>query len=96
MWSSPSGLEGQNKAMVQLQAGEEADGDQGGQSQERKMPRLDGPFFNLFIKHLLSTYCVPGPVLGAQPWASRCSWADGGDRVMPTGEMKVPWSPGGF
>lgn len=50
--------------MTQLQEGEEADGDKGGQSQERKMPHLSGPFFNLFIKYLLSTYCVPGPALG--------------------------------
>ena len=93
LWCSPLGLEGQRKAVVQLQAGEEADGDCGSQSQERRMPHLAGVFKNLFIKHLLSSYYVPGPALETQPWASRCSQADGGDRLIPTGEVRVPWSP---
>lgn len=39
-------------------------GIESGLSCEKAVPCLAGPFFNLFSKHLLSTYCVPDLLLG--------------------------------
>lgn len=98
VWCSPSRLEGRSKATIQTQEGEEEDGDQGGQSQEReRVPHLAEHFSNLFRKHLLSTYCVLGPVLETQPWASRCPQDDDRERLISGAEIRVPWEPrGGF
>lgn len=72
-------------------------GIKGTRLRRERVPHLAESFSNLFRKHLLSTYCVPDPVLETQPWASRCSQADDGERLISNGEIRVPWEPrGGF
>ena len=62
MCCSTSGLEGNDRAGPRQV--KRLVGIKGACPRRKRVPRLAGPFFNLFNKHLLSTYCVPDLVLG--------------------------------